>query len=476
MNKSVNSFRHIPQLVPFLQSLRRIDPGNNEYNALVVDIERSFLTSDGVHGQIEPKLIWYKEIDNFSIDTFRNVIKKTFGGVNHKYSDDLADSFLLLYTYFRNDSEVIPVVEEIFSSIQTISLSQYYLLPANITDGFKGFQFGDFTFGELDEKKFEYRCKRATSDYFDRYQNKLKNRICIDRAFHNVNIIAWHSLADKYSMHDAGFSAALLIYFEKLSEIMFQDFWISFTEQQSLQIAFGIPYIDVERFSRLVNAEKVSIYSKISAFNRMVGYVVPTLQASFNVSVPYLLNDKIQEVNLALKNEFGFIDFADSEFHKTIQSFTRFNAKAYIHFYDNRINEAFLHFVIALDLLLGDKGESTQTVSNRTAILTYLTFNVSFQDQKKTIQKIYDARSKYVHNGEDVNILLLKSLMEVCRIILDILFYMQSQPDNEKAIFHKWIKKLDYVVASYDAGIIISNDELKEIGIYKKERPIINEI
>jgi len=469
-------FRQVPQLVPFLGSIHRIDPENNEYKHIIVDDEKGYVNEFGSSGKVSKKLLWYKDIDSFSIDTFRRILKKAFEANKMRYSDGLADSFLLLYSYFKNASEPVEMLEEIFSHIQNVSLCQYFLLPAKITPDFRGFKFGAFTFGELDERKLEYRCKKATSDYFERYHTKLKNRISIEREFQTIPIIAWQSVSSKYPVADS-FSEALLIYFEKLSELLFEDFWLSFTEQQSLQISLGIPYINVEKFTRQLHAEKISIYSNINAFNKSIGYVAPLQQSSINISFPSSLNDRIAGKKSELLTKFGFVEFTNSEFHKTIQSFSKFIAKAYIHLDESHYDEAFLHFVIALDLLFGDKGESTQTVSKRAAILTHITFDVTFDEQKRTLQKIYDIRSRYVHSGVNIeDISLLKSLMRICRIILEVLFDLQSQKDSHLFdAFVKWIKKLDYIIVSYNAEVLISQEELKKIGIYKRELPLIDD-
>ncbi|HZY36378.1 MAG TPA: hypothetical protein VFE53_06995 [Mucilaginibacter sp.] len=469
-------FRQVSQLGPFLGSIRRVKPEDEEYKQVIVYDEIDYGNEIGSLGKASKKLLWYKIIDNFSIDTFRRILKKAFDANKMRYSDGLADSFLLLYSYFQNASEPSEMMEEIFLQIQNVSLCQYFLLPAKITPDFRGFKFGAFTFGELDERKLEYRCKKATSDYFERYHTKLKNRLSIEREFQTIPIIAWQSIINKYPVANS-FSEALLIYFEKLSELLFEDFWVSFTEQQSLQISLGIPYINVEKFTRQLYAEKISVYSNINAFNKSIGYVVPMQQSSLNVSFPHSLNDRIGEKKIELLTKFGFIEFTNSEFHKTIQSYSKFIAKAYVHLDESRYNEAFLHFVIALDLLFGDKGESTQTVSKRAAILTHLTFDVTFDEQKRTLQKIYDIRSRYVHSGINIDdTSLLKYLMRICRITLEVLFDLQSQKDSHQfEAFVKWIKKLDYIIVSYDAEVLISQEELKKIGIYKHELPAIDD-
>jgi hypothetical protein len=128
-NNLHHSFRQIPQLGPFIQSICRLDPKRDEYNQLVIVEERSYTTETGFVGKINPVLLWYKDIDNFSIVTFRNFLRRFFDFHKLRYSDDLANSFLLLCSYFQNIPDAILILEEIFLSIQTVSLFQYYLLP-----------------------------------------------------------------------------------------------------------------------------------------------------------------------------------------------------------------------------------------------------------------------------------------------------------------------------------------------------------
>jgi hypothetical protein len=74
-------------------------------------------------------------------------------------------------------------------------------------------------------------------------------------------------------------------------------------------------------------------------------------------------------------------------------------ARAKRHLIDGRKDEGFLHFMIGLDLVLGEKQQSTAKVSRRAAALVHNRFGVSFADQEARLRKLYDIRSRYVHQG-----------------------------------------------------------------------------
>lgn len=462
----------------FLGSLTRFAPQDQSFESLLIAEKRIAVTHQNERYSISEQKIWYKKFGKFDIKSARGIIKRALDEKKHPVSNEIIDSILLLFTYnpSRKNGN-IEALEEIIGMIQKVSLSQYFIVSkGKFVEGFEDIEFGSFRIGKLDKKKFAYRCKRATSNYFKLYKERLENAFVIERDFFDVNVIAWQNLLYKYNFANKKFYDHLLVYFENLSRLLFEDFWEKFVEEQFLQIAFGIDYIEDKIFRKSLDSEVVSIYSNIKAFNRKVGYVVPENFAFVTLDFNFNFNRDIKKIHRRLSVEYSFKKFTESEIHKTIQSFIKFNSKAYIHFYEGKIDEAFLHFVISLDLIFGVKGESVQSVSKRVAVLTYKSFNVSFIDQKRTLQKIYDTRSKYVHEGKHVDVKQLDLLKKICRFILEILFKVQSQPGyQEKESFYKWLKDLDFVISSLEAGRTIPEKELNEIGIYKNELPQIKE-
>lgn len=462
----------IPQIEPlelFLGSLTKTNPNNSKYSFLLVGEEKFAETHENETYKVSRQKLWFMETTEFSILSVRRIMHKALQKKDHEVSDMIIDCVLLLFTYHTSKSKnKIDALNEILNSIQKVHLSQYFLPPGRVSRDFKAVTFGRFRIGRLDEQKLKYRCEKAQSDYYDLYKERLADRIAIERDFFDVNIIMLPFIDIHYFSYSKEFRESLLTYFGTLSRKLFDDFWASFIEDQFLQIAFGIDFIEGKLFRRMLRSEMVSIYLNIKAFDRKVGYVVPEKYGIYSMSFNFDFNEDIKKIYENLSRRYNFQKFNNSEIHNTIQTYIKFNSKAYIFLYEKKIDEAFLHFVIALDLLLGAKGNSVESVSNRTAVLTYLTFENTFEEQKKIIKKIYDARSKYVHKGQEVNPKLLDSLKEVCKVILEVLFHIQS---NEKYMkpesIDSWLFDLDYAIASHKAGKKLKIEELSSIGIVK---------
>ena len=180
----------------------------------------------------------------------------------------------------------------------------------------------------------------------------------------------------------------------------------------------------------------------------------------------YDLGPSISEFYSALKKEYDFTNFEANEIHQTFKTFVKFIAKGYRYLDEDKMEDGFLHFIIALDLVFGDKQESTKSVGNRCAILT-MENTSQFADQKKKITELYDARSRYVHAGLPVKTELVDEVKDICKKItscfLRLNLYWKSL-DKELTV-DLWKKKLDYAVAALEANEPINKILNQEIGI-----------
>ncbi len=463
----------IPDLKPleeFLSNIKKFDPRDNLFKSKVVISAQKAQDSTGRTFTIPEQRIWYKEIDTFTFESLNSIIKRSLKKVGHPISNDIVDTILLLYTHVPKKNKTnTALLENIFESIQSVTLSQYYFLPMQLENDNENIIFGRFKIGKIDESKFEYRCKKATSDYYDRYKERIKKRAIVEREYYTVKIIVWETLFERDFSKSSNYADHLLAYFESVSYIEFEEFWNLFVQDQYLQISLDVGFLDDKMFKNVFSHEKVSVFTNITAPNRNIGYVVPVIHGISGISFQRGLNQEIKNINNRLVLDYNFTGFNNSEIHETIKTYIKFNSKGYIHLHEENVDDGFLHFVISLDLLLGDKYDATQAVSRRAALLTFKSFDTSFESQKKLLLKIYDARSKYVHAGESISLELLEKLKSICRIILEALFKIQTNTKyQEKGAFSIWIKELDYIVSGYDAGKVPTESELEMIGIEKK--------
>ena len=147
-----------------------------------------------------------------------------------------------------------------------------------------------------------------------------------------------------------------------------------------------------------------------------------------------------------------------------------------------RIDEATLHLVFALDLLLGGKaGDAlTKVLASRVAMLSHFALDIKFEEQRKFIEESYDLRSGYVHRGLkfELSKLVSKSgesienrfqrLVQTSRVLFAAGCFARQQSWCSGSDAHdKWISRIDLLCQTQSAGKTLRKDDLDELGIHR---------
>jgi hypothetical protein len=120
-----------------------------------------------------------------------------------------------------------------------------------------------------------------------------------------------------------------------------------------------------------------------------------------------------------LENELGFRKLSGARpLDATIRTYSRFLQRAHKRRLNGRRDEAFVHFVIALDLLLGLEGRSSESVCQRAGLLVHRQLGNQFEVQITVLKRLYDRRSKYVHEGKPASNDDLREVERICTEIL----------------------------------------------------------
>jgi hypothetical protein len=453
----------------FLKGFHVQKPFTGEFEKLIIYEESIAETATGKIN-IPEVCLWYSEAASpIKLKSFIEKVKKILIKSNHLASDSIIRSILLIYAgHPKKSIKPVEAFNEILGLIQEVKASQYFVLP-DIKGLFPDdIKFGDFFIGRLDENELMYKCKKAKSDYYDLYKSELRNRMVVKRQATKIRIINWHQFSYnyKYISDVNGWLNRVLIYFECLSNDLFEEFWREFNEQQNLQIALGLPDIYDKIFRQMPNSVPITVFPNIEANGIRHGYVVPQKIGIMRVSMDFELGQRINSMKLELTEKYDFKGFDQTEIHKTIKFFVKFIAKAHRYLDDQKPDEGFVHFIIALDLLLGEATTSNKSVSERTAALVSLRDGKNFEDVKKAVGKLYDARSKYVHEGKSVPEDYIIEAIGLCKTVLICLLAYQKQAiKNHDSTFDKWRKQLNVLVSNLVAGEPISNDLLLKIGL-----------
>lgn len=231
-----------------------------------------------------------------------------------------------------------------------------------------------------------------------------------------------------------------------------------FESVQELPVALGAPHVSAAK-SHILLAHQISIFMNFGLDKR--GWVaplgvMPTVEwANAHVRIP--------EVLARLSNEFGFNEFTSSEIHNVLRQYVRFVSRAKRYLADAQADNAFLHFIIALDLLFGEKQQSTATVTTRVAALVHRHFQVSYKDQVDRIRRLYDMRSRYVHSGISVDEQKISELKDICTAVLEYLLRFQCRAEGTS--FSQWQKDIDFLASALEAGRPGDPAVMQELGL-----------
>jgi hypothetical protein len=178
------------------------------------------------------------------------------------------------------------------------------------------------------------------------------------------------------------------------------------------------------------------------------------------------VDKRIPEVARMLRDEFQLDALTGAEVHAAVATYSRFLFRAARHQADGNCDEAFLHYVIALDLLCGGTDESTKSVTRRAACIIHRAKESSLEAAIRRVRALYDIRSKYVHEGRPVKEESLIDVQEVCREVLWSLMRVQRRPEaRRKGFMDWWVKRLDYLCSAIEAGETPPQEEWARAGL-----------
>lgn len=149
--------------------------------------------------------------------------------------------------------------------------------------------------------------------------------------------------------------------------------------------------------------------------------------------------------------------------------FAEFVQNGHSHHQDHRRAEAFIHFVIALEILLGAGSDKqlTKSISSRGGIIWACDQGIPFAAGKDFILSLYDARSKYVHTGKDIDYSMIENGAEVCRAHTEVLLRLRNQQHacEKNYITSKWLKEIDFLVSAQIAGLTLPDEFYVRCGL-----------
>jgi hypothetical protein len=386
------------------------------------------------------------------------------GHVHDQTSALMIISLATLHPLYRADP--ISCLNNLIRSSARADLLQFFILPASAPRDFE-VTVGSFRLGNLDVSKLNYWSQRAKSDFHVRYQYLFEfPRMTIQRSLRQISVIPFNlsgELGLRGDINAPAYQSLIVAYFDYIARHHWRAFWHAFVEEQSPLVAFGAPFIPDTPLRTLPSTTMVSVFVRIAG--KPTGWVCPT-NISF-VALDFVSTDKrLVAAREELKTVYKFKSFSECESHQALRQFMLFLARAQRHASEGRISESFLHFIIALDLMFGGTEEIGRTVAKRVAAITYRALKADYEQIRKRVSDLYRLRSKYVHEGSEVNDENRNDVQRVCAEALRCFLRFQIYPESRRSgAVGSWLKRIDLIAAKIEAGEYPSDSELEANGV-----------
>jgi hypothetical protein len=351
----------------------------------------------------------------------------------------------------------------ILSSVCDTDVNLYFILMAGVPE-YHEYDMPPFRLGRLRREKLKYSCEKAGSDFYDRYREMLVEAWAVEREpmkarvfdiprvrrsiFVNPNFgqtrqlwesRAWEALVDGY--------------FSFQNQALFNLFWSEVVSVQDPLLALGAPFVDLRRLRSIIQYHQVAVFLNLGPDRK--GFVAPAVPGWLEIDLTNA-HERIPKLRRELKQEYGFDHFDNSALHGTIKLFAMFVARGRRHQIDGNPDEALLHFVIALELIFGERQAIQKSVSERVAVITFRSAGRSFERQRAWIDQIYDLRSRYVHAGQRIaDEKPLDDLYILCQQVFRCLLRLQAAHpplERRKETMDRWLALLDYLAKGMMAG------------------------
>jgi Apea-like HEPN len=350
-----------------------------------------------------------------------------------------------------------------FSSTASGRLLQYIIFPGRPRHDYAA-RVGRYLIKPFDAEKLLYWAAKCKST-FPVDLREFSGWATLERTFEEVSIVDWTGEGrGKSLLVNVGQQIASYLidnYFSEMAHAYAMSAKVDLKKDALLLESSGWSWIGIEELLSTLLLKQVSYFTwAIQSTNAGWATFSDQRGLHFNFMPPRVFEDCREW----MKDKLGFVEsLSPSPFDQSIQTYCTFLQRAHGHRLQGRQDEAFLHFAIALDLLLGSEGRSQESVTERSALLVHRQFLLSVDQQAQAMKRLYNARSKYVHEGTSV---IDKDALEIESVCTQVLWTLLACASiGAVRDVDNWLAKIDYLNAARHAGKTLAEDELKAVGV-----------
>jgi hypothetical protein len=313
---------------------------------------------------------------------------------------DIASRLLALALLTRPSRDrMLEEVNSLFTAIAPVNLCMWSVLIAPATNRELD-HFGDFCYGVINIDDLQRLCDYVGSDYADLYAANLRGRRSVLRSGISVNMVNLGGIARDHEYPREVTAHHYRLTDEYHSVVAEQErlrFLADLDRQQAPDGTAGLGTMSSDALLRMEAATQwIAVFYRDTPVS---GWVVPH-QTFYHITTT---EPRAYEAGrLSIRTNLGLEDWGKRPLDETVQRFCEYFTGAQALAASGRLEEALLHFVFGLDLLLGGEAKEalTELLSERTALLTHRCLGQSMSDLQGFVKDCYDMRSGYAHRGK----------------------------------------------------------------------------
>ena len=466
-NKDLELQAELPRMSEVLNSLTLHEPENaSAYEQIVLVHENEINITRHQKNQfidISRLVLWYREISEISMDDLCNFIQSKLRDRNHPSNRSIAENFLALFALTLSPGKSpIKHLRELLELILPTKVTIFYILPIDSEPRLPKCTFGPYSYGKLHLRELRRLDRISGTNLLKQYGHLIEGNVAITRHLPDIQLIDWVPFLSKPTEKNiknlviSGWTVDT--YYDKVNALLFDMFFEEMLQYQHLTIALGSRYIDPDNYRNQKDVITIvaNEYSRIGN-NKPTGLLSSRLHLNLTFIDPAIFD--IPSYNEQLKEKYNFTDYKDTPLHHTLQTYSQFIARAKILEDKHKPSEAFLQYVIALELVFAGKETISSTIAKRVAAITCKQTNCDYELLRQRIREDYRLRSFYVHGGQSINSEQLASIAEICHYVLHAILYLQQA--FPQTSIDTWMENIDLLASK------LSNSEQPDDELFR---------
>lgn len=411
--------------------------------------------------------IWIKyPIAGLAVDSAVGIVDRSLRKAGLDSDSDIAKIFIgLIVGAMVPGRSAIDFANQVLGQVVDAELWQVVVLPVGAEEDYS-VKIGRFYIGPFDPSQLLYWAKRGGSRFaFD--LNRLTSKVSLHRERFTTRVVPWMNLRDGFGRIQRKFglptASAVFVdeYFQSVFKYHLEQVPERLQRETAILEAGSLLAINERSFLNEMFATTIGLFSWRFA-GKMNTWALMSSKSGIRLNLPPAAIFK--SCNEWLASELGFEGLSsDKPLDRAIESYCEFLQRAVRHSERGAWDEAFLHFIIALDLLLGLGEKTTQTLAERAALLVCRQLGKGFEEQVKAIRQLYGKRSKYVHEGMHVDEGDLAAIESITRELLWCLLVVSGA--NVFTDVDALLNQVDFLISAIRANRAVSEDDLESVGV-----------